>query len=98
MCFRLRTILTLIVFVASATTFFVGQAVSSAQIHGMVTDPSGAAIVGANVTATQIDTGLVRATATSSEGTFSLPTLPVGPYRLKVTASGFRDYVQTGTT
>lgn len=95
---QLRAILTLIVFVASATTFFVGQAVSSAQIHGLITDPSGAAIVGANVTATQIETGLVRTTVTSSEGTFSLPNLPVGPYRLQVSASGFRDYVQTGIT
>src|SRR5262245_35629164 len=96
-CRQVRAVLTLIV-VAAAATFLCGQAVNSAQIHGVVTDPSGASIIGAKVTATQVESGLVRSTVTSAEGTFSLPNLPVGPYRLSVSAQGFKEYVQTGIT
>ncbi|HKE24650.1 MAG TPA: carboxypeptidase-like regulatory domain-containing protein, partial [Bryobacteraceae bacterium] len=66
-----------------------GQAINSAQIHGIITDPTGAAIVGAEIKATQIATGLVRTTTSSAEGTYYFPDLPVGAYQLAVTASGF---------
>ena len=74
----------------------VGQAVNFAQIHGRVTDSSGAALPAAQITATQILTGLVRSTQTNAEGTYALPSLPVGPYQLQVKANGFRDYLQKG--
>lgn len=69
---------------------------STAQIGGIVTDPSGAAIAGATVTATQTDTALKRTVTTNSTGAYSLPNLPVGPYQLEVSAQGFRTYVRTG--
>lgn len=91
---------TLIVFAWAlcATTLLSGQAVNNAQIHGTITDPSGAAVVGAQIRATQTLTGLVRTTASGSEGNYSLPNLPVGPYRLEVKAAGFQTYSQTGIT
>src|SRR5258708_3775524 len=95
---QIRAILVAFTFIAFTTTYFTGQAVNFAQIHGSVTDPTGAAVVGAQVTATQTETGLARTTATGAEGSFSLPNLPVGPYVLKVSASGFKEYVQTGIT
>ena len=95
---QLRRILIVIAFFTLATICLSGQAVSSAQIHGLVTDPTGAAIVAAQVSATQTETGLVRNTVTSSEGTFSLPNLPVGPYKLRISSPGFKDYIQTGIT
>jgi hypothetical protein len=73
-----------------------GQAVANAQIHGLVTDPSGAALPNAKVTARQTSTGLVRTTLSGPHGTYVLPNLPVGPYELEVRAGGFRTYVQTG--
>jgi hypothetical protein len=73
-----------------------GQAVATAQISGSVADPTGAPIPGAKVTVTQTETGLVRSTEAGSEGTYLLPALPVGPYRLQVDANGFGQYVQTG--
>ena len=73
-----------------------GQAVANAQIQGFVTDPSGAAVPNANVTATQTATGLVRSTLSGPDGTYVLPDLPVGPYKLQVQASGFETYLQTG--
>ncbi len=72
------------------------QAVASAQISGVVTDPSGAPVPSAQITATQIATGLVRSTQSGADGSYVLPTLPVGPYRLEVQANGFSAYLQTG--
>jgi hypothetical protein len=69
---------------------------SSAQISGTVRDQTGAVIAAAQVTATNTDTGLKRGTVTDAAGAYTLPNLPVGPYRLEATATGFRTYVQTG--
>jgi hypothetical protein len=73
-----------------------GQAVANAQIQGFVTDPSGAAVPNAKVTASQTAMGLVRTTLSGPDGTYVLPDLPVGPYKLQVQASGFETYVQSG--
>ena len=72
------------------------RAQSTAQISGSVKDQTGAVIAGAQVTATDTDTGLKRSAVTDSAGGFVLPNLPVGPYRLEAAAQGFRTYVQTG--
>ena len=72
------------------------QAISTSQISGAVTDSSGLAVPGAQVKATQTDTGAVRTVATGADGSYVLPTLPVGPYSLEVTKEGFAKYVQTG--
>ncbi|HEX5430318.1 MAG TPA: TonB-dependent receptor [Bryobacteraceae bacterium] len=69
---------------------------STAQISGTVKDQTGAVVAGATVTATQTDTGLKRAVMTDAAGSYVLPNLPVGAYRLEVEAQGFRTYVQTG--
>ena len=69
---------------------------STAQISGTVRDQTGAVIAGSQVTATNTDTGLKRATTTDASGAYTLPNLPVGPYRLEAGATGFRTYVQTG--
>jgi len=71
-----------------------GQATS--QIQGVVLDPAGAAIPNAEVKATQTDTGLVRTATSSTDGTYVLANLPIGPYRLDVTKQGFKGYLQTG--
>jgi hypothetical protein len=68
------------------------------NIRGTVTDPSGAVIVGAEVTAQQTETALSRTTATDSKGSYVLLELPVGHYRLQITAKGFEEYVQDGIT
>src|SRR6202011_2714376 len=57
-----------------------GQAVS--QISGTVTDSSGAAVVGVQITATQTDTDTKRTATTDDAGTYVLPNLPIGPYRI----------------
>src|SRR3989442_1795793 len=72
------------------------QTASTAQITGTVTDQSGAVLPGAEVTATQTDTGISRNAVGNETGTYVLPNLPVGPYRLEVSLPGFRSYVRTG--
>jgi hypothetical protein len=71
-----------------------GQATS--QIQGTVQDATGAGIPGAEVKATQTDTGTVRTVTTSAEGAYVLPNLPIGPYRLEVSKSGFATFEQSG--
>ena len=73
-----------------------GQAVANAQISGSVVDASGAAVPGAKITATQTDTRQERTTLSGSDGSYVLPNLPVGPYKLEAQATGFTTYLQTG--
>src|SRR6202453_2686695 len=68
------------------------------NIRGTVTDPSGALILGAEVTAQQAETALSRTTTTDRNGNYVLLELPVGHYRLHVAAKGFEEYVQDGIT
>src|SRR5215510_4743372 len=74
------------------------QSVAVAQISGVVTDESGGALPGAEVTATQTTTGTARFVVTGSRGEYVLPNLPVGPYRLDVKLDGFTAYEQKGLT
>jgi len=72
------------------------QAVANAEIHGVISDPTGAVIAGVQIKATQTETGQVRTTVSTGDGSYVLPNLPVGPYRLEVTAQAFNNYVQSG--
>ncbi len=76
-------------------------AISSAQqitgnIRGTVSDPSGAVVQNATVTAHQVETGLVRTAITDRGGNYLLLELPVGHYRLEVAVTGFQKYLQNG--
>lgn len=66
------------------------------SMRGTVTDPSGAVVEGATVTARQNETGLSRITTTDHAGTYLLLELPVGHYQLKVERTGFQSYIQQG--
>jgi Carboxypeptidase regulatory-like domain len=69
-----------------------------ASLNGQVTDPTGAAIPGATVTATNLGTGL-KVTATSSDqGSYRIAPLPPGAYSLSVQVTGFEAYLQQGIT
>src|SRR3984893_10211035 len=58
-------------------------------INGSVTDPSGAVVAGAPVKATNIATDVSRDTTTTSDGQFSFQDLPLGSYKISVSATGF---------
>jgi Carboxypeptidase regulatory-like domain len=89
-----KTLLCLFAGVALVTSLFAQGQLS--QIQGTVQDASGSAVPGAEVKATQTATGAVRVVTSSEDGAFALPDLPVGPYRLDVSKTGFTTYVQTG--
>ena len=67
-------------------------------ILGTVTDPSGAVVAGAKVTAKNTGTGLERATQTSGDGSYSIPELPIGTYNVTVSQQGFQTFVATSVT
>jgi len=72
-----------------------GQQITG-SIRGAVSDPSGALVQNAAVSAKQIETGLTRTAETDRAGNFLLLELPVGHYRLEVSAKGFGTYLQEG--
>lgn len=72
------------------------QAVANAQISGEVTDASGSIVPGAVVKAIETARNVAHAASTDASGRYLLPNLPVGAYRLEVTAPGFKTYAQTG--
>ena len=82
------------IFLFAAPAF--SQAVAVAEVSGTVTDSSGAALPGAQVSMTETDKALTRTIITDEIGHYAFPNLPVGPYRLEVTLPGFKDYVQSG--
>lgn len=65
-------------------------------IIGTVTDPSGAAIVGAKVEINNVDTGLDRTTESAVDGSYVMPELPIGNYRVIVSKNGFQTSVTDG--
>ncbi|MDQ6708564.1 MAG: carboxypeptidase-like regulatory domain-containing protein, partial [Acidobacteriota bacterium] len=65
-------------------------------IAGTITDPSGANVGGAKVTATAASTGLTRSTASGEDGAYLLPLLPVGLYSISIDKPGFKRYEQRG--
>ncbi len=68
------------------------------NIRGTVSDPSGAVVQSASVTARQIETGFSRTATTDRGGNYLLLELPVGHYRLEIVAAGFQKYVQDGVS
>jgi len=78
--------------IACATVWAQG----TAQISGTVKDQSGAVLPGVEITVTQTETNIPRSAVTNETGSYVLPNLAVGPYRLEATLPGFRSYVQNG--
>src|SRR5215471_13229114 len=69
---------------------------TTASITGTVKDTSGAVIAGAAVNARHIDTGLTRVAQTDTNGSYSVPSLPVGQYEVYAERMGFRREVRRG--
>jgi len=69
---------------------------STAQIHGSVLDPAGAAVPDAEVNATQLETGVSRSISSTADGGFVLTNLPLGPYQVQVSKEGFATSLNKG--
>ncbi len=66
---------------------------TTGSIGGTVTDTSGAAVPNAPVSITNPSTGLVRNVTTNGQGEYNVSELPIGIYKVQITASGFQSYV-----
>jgi hypothetical protein len=64
----------------------------SGSIVGTVGDPTGASVVGAVVTVTELQTNTTRTVDTNEGGLYTLSTLPPGIYKLTVSKTGFGGY------
>ncbi len=78
-------LLAFLVSVAGVASF--GQ---TAQVTGRVSDQAGAVVPGAQITVTNVDTGLSRESVTNNEGYFTIPPLKPGEYRIAVKKDGFK--------
>src|SRR5271169_6329617 len=62
------------------------------SIYGFVRDKSQAVVAGAHVTATNVETNLVKETTSGPDGEYRLLALPAGTYKVTGTAAGFQDF------
>ena len=67
-----------------------GLLAQNASVSGTVSDPSGAAIAAALVTALNVETGVAAPTTTNAAGVFVFPSLPPGTYTFGAEHAGFR--------
>jgi hypothetical protein len=66
------------------------QSIISGDVTGVVTDPSGAAIPGANVALTNVNTNTSQKTTTNAQGSYRFAFIPPGTYKVDAKASGFQ--------
>jgi len=64
------------------------------SITGLVADHTGAVIPNASVKATNLDTGVVARTSTNAQGSYEIPFLLPGPYKIEVEAPGFKSWLR----
>ncbi|HUB01007.1 MAG TPA: TonB-dependent receptor [Terracidiphilus sp.] len=89
----MRTLLLKCVGLAACALVLIATAARAQNVNGSisgeVTDPTGAVVTGATVTAHNLDTGVITTAATNSSGVYHIEFLPAGRYQLTVEANGF---------
>jgi hypothetical protein len=65
-------------------------------ITGTISDPAGAMIPNASITAQNTETGAVYETVSTATGNYTIPQLPAGLYQLSASMPGFKNFVRTG--
>lgn len=86
-----------LVFLAAVAPLATAQ-VGNGTITGTVTDPAGAVVAAAQVTARNAETGVVYSAATTSAGIYTITDLPVGRYTVQATVQGFKSYSHSNIT
>ena len=86
---------TLAIFAAAlAAQIGIAQTMGTGTINGAVTDPTGAVVTSAQISATNLETGIARSTVTNSSGSYVLPALQIGRYRVRAVREGFKSTTQ----
>lgn len=91
-----RPIFSLVATILLAAASITVSAQTTATLHGLITDPQGAAITGANVTVRNIATGEERHTVSDSAGAYLMASLPIGTYQIQVQVNGFQTKILDG--
>lgn len=89
-CLQSAVIGTLCIFFLLAVATTTARAQTEASVSGTVTDPSGAHVVGATVTALNVATGVAVPVVTNEAGVYTMPQLPPGTYTFTAEHPGFR--------
>ena len=84
------------VMAVALTTGMVHAQSGQADIKGVVTDPAGSVVPGAEVVLTNTESGASRTVKSASDGRYSFPTIAPGRYSLAVNAAGFSRQTVTG--
>ena len=90
--YALGCLLLVLAFARSANA----QTANSGKLTGAVTDPNGAVIPGASVVVLSQSTGEQRTAVSGEDGTYNVPLLQPGTYKITVSKSGFKTVVNTG--
>ncbi len=73
------------------STSLLAQTVTG-SVSGTVLDPSGAAVPNASIAVINVDTGVQTAATSNASGVYSVRFLPIGNYRVEVSATGFNTF------
>ena len=86
---KVKSTLTRILFLCLLAGALFSQG-NTGLMNGTVTDPTGAAVPGATVQVTNINTSFSSQTTTNDQGVWSVPSLPAGNYKVTVSKAGFK--------
>jgi hypothetical protein len=77
-------------------TWAVSAFAQTAQLSGIITDPAGKNVPGADIQVRNEGTGLIRTTMSTAEGDYTIPALPPGSYVVRVQKTGFKTLTREG--
>jgi hypothetical protein len=94
----MKTRVVALLFCLLVVAFLAVAQTSNGTITGVVSDPAGAVVAGANIEVRNIDTGFVYPAQSTGTGNYTVSQLPPGPYSVTVKVSGFKTFNRTGLT
>ena len=94
LCFRASFLVCAVALLLAVQPLVLAQ-VTAGRIVGVVTDPSGAAVPGATVTVTQVETAASIVLTTDNAGSYNATALKIGTYTISVEKQGFQRVVQS---
>jgi Carboxypeptidase regulatory-like domain/TonB dependent receptor/TonB-dependent Receptor Plug Domain len=94
--YQLRRILSLVYLLSSLPLLATAQTAGTGALTGIVTDNAGAVIQDARVTVVNEATGETRTVASRQNGSYMVPLLPPGSYRVEFSRNGFKTAVKPG--
>jgi hypothetical protein len=89
--------LALLCFLALFLNTATAHATIFSQVHGVVHDPQHRPIAGAHIELHAANSAFTQATLTANDGSFTIPSIPLGDYILTISQSGFSTIKQTLT-